>query len=236
MQYTSERVYGIDISRYQHEQGRRVYPIAWNQLRIRGLGRRISEQRINGQVDYPVQFVYIKSTQGITIQNKYFASDYTSCRRQGIHVGAYHFFSTKQDALEQAHYFLDNTLFSHGDMPPVLDLEPSDAQIHQMGGADVLFRQVRLWLNTVERATSARPLIYVNQRFVNVWLPQAPDLKENYQFWIARYGEYKPDIHLAIWQLSADGRVTGIRGDVDLNVFNGYQGQWDEFLREKTVQ
>ena len=63
----------------------------------------------------------------------------------------------------------------------------------------------------------------------------APDLKEGYHFWIARYGEYKPDIHLDIWQLSADGRVRGITPEVDLNVFNGYQGQWDEFLRTQSI-
>jgi lysozyme len=33
------------------------------------------------------------------------------------------------------------------------------------------------------------------------------------------------------WQLCPDGRVSGINGDVDINVFNGYQAQFDEFVR-----
>lgn len=235
MQYTSERIYGIDISRYQHEQGRRVYPIQWRRLRISNLGRRISDQRVSGSVDYPVSFVYIKSTQGITIKNKYYAADRQGCLRVGLRVGAYHFFSTKCGGSEQAKYFLDNTRLGHGDLPPVLDIEPSDRQIADMGGVDEMFRQVRLWLTAVERATGTRPLLYVNQRFVNKYLNQAPDLKTDYHFWIARYGEYKPDIHLALWQLSADGRVAGIRGHVDLNVFNGYETHWQEFLEEHTI-
>ena len=235
MQYTSERIYGIDISRYQHEQGRRVYPILWKQLRITHLGRRISHQRVNGTVDYPVSFVYIKSTQGNAIINKYYKADYQSCRREKIPVGAYHFFSTKMGAREQAVHFLSNTRFQQGDLPPMLDIEPSDKQIEQMGGPEVMFAEIRQWLLAVERAVGVRPLLYVNQRFVNTWLDRAPDLKTGYHYWIARYGEYKPDIHLALWQLSADGRVRGIRGDVDLNVFNGYDGQWQEFLREATV-
>ena len=187
-------------------------------------------------MDYPVSFVYIKSTEGISINNRYFNVDYLSCHQQNIRVGAYHFFSTRQDPAAQANHFLKQTQFRKGDMPPMLDVEPSDALIMQMGGAEKLFDNIRIWLRIVERRTGTRPLLYVNQRFVNTYLNSAPDLKKNYHFWIARYGEYKPDIHLALWQLSADGMVRGIQGQVDLNVFNGYQGQWDEFLREETIK
>ena len=154
----------------------------------------------------------------------------------GIPVGAYHFFSTRQDPSSQASHFLKHTSFRKGDLPPMLDIEPSDALIEQMGGAEVLFKNIRIWLKSVERATGARPLLYVNQRFVNTYLDKAPDLKRDYHFWIARYGEYKPDIHLDLWQLSSDGVVRGMQGTVDLNVFNGYQGQWEEFLREQTIK
>ena len=48
--------------------------------------------------------------------------------------------------------------------------------------------------------------------------------------------EYKPDIHLIVWQLSPDGRVQGINGEVDINVFNGYQTQFNEFIEKETIQ
>ncbi len=236
MSYHSDRIYGIDISRYQHERGRRRYPILWNRLRISHLGRRISqEQVIDARVDYPVSFVYIKSTEGVTIENQYYEEDEAACRSHLIPVGAYHFFSTTTPPDEQARHFLSYTHFRRGDLPPMLDIEPSDKQIEAMGGPLVLFDHMRTWLRIVEQATHARPLLYVNQRFVNTYLHLAPDLKEGYHFWIARYGEYKPDIHLDIWQLSGDGRVQGIIPECDLNVFNGYQGHWDEFLRTQTI-
>jgi len=94
-----------------------------------------------------------------------------------------------------------------------------------------LFKAVRTWLSLVKQKTGVSPILYVNQQFVNKYLPLAPDIKRDYQVWIARYGEYKPDVRLAIWQLSPDGRVQGIRGDVDIDVFNGYQEEWQEFLR-----
>ncbi|MBR1484441.1 MAG: glycosyl hydrolase family 25 [Prevotella sp.] len=236
MRYTGDRIYGIDISRYQHERGKKRYGIDWKRLRITGLGHRISQQRVSGEVDYPVSFAYIKSTEGISIKNNYFMADYSSARSHGIAVGAYHFFSTRQGALAQASYFLQNSCFRRGDLPPMLDLEPSDAQIKAMGGPEAMFREVRLWLQRVEARLGVRPIIYVNQRFVRLYLKEAPDLKQDYQVWIARYGEYKPDVHLAFWQLSADGRVRGIQGEVDLNVFNGYQSQWEEFLRQETFR
>lgn len=236
MLHTTERIYGIDISRYQHEQGRKKFPINWRSLRITRLSRRIHDQQlVDGPADYPVSFVYIKSTEGISIVNQYFAADYRAARQQQIPVGAYHFFSTRQTPREQAAHFLQNTRFQRGDLPPMLDIEPSDALISQMGGPEALFESVRTWLRIVEDAVGVRPILYVNQRFVNKFLDLAPDLKAGYHFWIARYGEYKPDLHLAIWQLSPEGHVSGIHGDVDINVFNGYQGQWDAFLHDACI-
>jgi len=105
-----------------------------------------------------------------------------------------------------------------------------------MGGTEALFRNVRAWLQAVERRTGVKPILYISQSFVNRYLSDAPDLKRDYQVWIARYGEYKPDVKLAVWQLSPNGRVTGIRGEVDINVFNGYRTQWDDFLNEQTIK
>lgn len=235
MHYTGERIYGIDISRYQHGHGRKKYPILWNQLRITYLGNK-NQKNAKGTVDYPVSFVFIKSTESTNIRNPFYAQDYLKARQQGIPIGAYHFFSYKTSGSAQASHFLMNTLFKKGDLPPVLDLEPYPSQIAAMGGPQVLFKHVRQWLQAVERRTKVKPILYVSQSFVNRYLPEAPDLKRDYQVWIARYGEYKPDVKLAVWQLSPNGRVRGIHGEVDINVFNGYHTQWEAFLEEMTLK
>lgn len=235
MNYTSERIYGIDISRYQHGKGRKKYPIIWQNLRISHLGSK-SQKKISGVVDYPVSFCYIKSTEGVSIRNKYYATDYAAARKHGIQAGAYHFFSTRTSGSAQAKYFIASSLFRKGDLPPVLDIEPSDGDIAKMGGAKVLFSNIRAWLQAVEKFCGVKPILYINQRFVNKWLPEAPDIKRDYKIWIARYGEYKPDVKLVMWQLSPDGRVKGITGEVDINVFNGYQAQFDEFIEKETIK
>ena len=131
---------------------------------------------------------------------------------------------------------MKKSCFHKGDFPPVLDVEPSHEQIAKMGGAQELFSQIRTWLHIVERKTGVKPVLYISQMFVNRYLPMAPDLKHKYQFWIARYGEYKPDVKLAYWQLAPDGRVSGIHGEVDITVFNGYQSQFSDFVDKHTIR
>ena len=227
MKYTAERIYGIDISRHQHEKGRKRYGINWRQLRITSLGKRHNAE---GRT-FPVSFVYIKATEGTTIRNRYFAQDYQQAHKQGIHVGAYHFFSLHTPAATQADFFLKHSIIRKGDFPPVLDVEPSEKQIEQIGGDEVLMQRIRTWMQTVEQRTGLRPILYVSQMFINKHMTNATDIKKRYNVWIARYGQYRPDVRLVYWQLCPDGKVNGITGDVDINVFNGYQGQFDEFVR-----
>lgn len=237
--YHSERIYGIDISKYQHFHGigkkKKIYPIHWNRMRITHLGN-MSNKKISGTVDYPVSFIFIKSTEGSSVKNPYYAADYRAARRRGMHVGTYHFFSVRTGAASQAHYFLANAYLSKGDLPPVLDVEPTRQQIEDLGGVKELFARIRTWLKIVEQRAGVKPILYVNQTFVNRYLPEAPDIKRNYRVWIARYGDYKPDVRLAFWQLCPDGRVSGITGNVDINVFNGYRDKFDDFLKNQTIR
>lgn len=228
MIYTAERIYGIDISRHQHEIGRKRYGIDWSKLRITSLG---AGRRVQGQVSYPVSFVYIKSTQGKSIFNRYFPGDLRQARKYRIPVGAYHFFSTRTSGREQASWFLRKTQIAKRDLPPMLDLEPTESEIRKMGGEEKLFSEVRTWLRIVEQRLGRRPVLYVSQQFVNRHLSRRPDLLARYDVWIARYGEYKPYVHLLYWQLTPQGRVRGIKGNVDINVFNGTKEQFRSYLQ-----
>lgn len=254
MAYTSERIYGIDVSRYQHETTKTVrtriryrrggrtryryrnvrrtvrFPLHWNDLRITRLGPG------TGAVDFPVSFVYIKSTEGTSVLNKYYAADCRAARANGLRTGAYHFFSTKSGGAAQAAFFIAHSSFRQGDFPPVLDVEPTNAQVAAMGGPARLHSAIMAWMKAVERHTGTKPILYVGQSFVKKYVSQWPDIRRFYHIWIARYGEYRPDVRLAIWQLTPYGRVRGIQGDVDINVFNGYQDTWHKFVKQSTIK
>lgn len=230
--YRSDRIYGIDISKHQHVKGKKKYAINWDRLRIVHLGN-ISKKTINGAVDYPISFVYIKSTEGSSLLNPYYKKDYVAAKAHGFKVGTYHFFSTLTPANKQASQFLKHSYVRRSDLPPVLDVEPTREQINKMGGTSVLFARMRVWLRIIEKETGKKPILYISQSFVNRYLSLAPDLKNNYHVWIARYGEYKPDVKMIYWQLCPDGKVSGIHGDVDVNVFNGYHDSFTQFVSSK---
>lgn len=229
--YTADRVYGIDVARYQHlNRRRRPANIAWKYLRITSLGTK-SKKRISGEVSYPVSFAYIKATEGATVVNKYFKSDYKQARAQGIHVGSYHFFSSVP-AEQQLAWFFKNNTYQKGDLPPVLDLEPTNAYITKRWGSDAkMFEQVLKWLKGVEARYGVKPLLYVNQNFIKNHLSQAPEELQNYDLWVARYGEFKPYSHMIYWQIAPDGKVSGIQSpEVDINVFNGSKERFEEYV------
>lgn len=227
MIYTSDRVYGIDISRYQHESGRKRYTIDWNKLRITGLG---SGRRVSGTADYPVSFIYIKATQGTTLFSKYYLADIRQARCHGIAAGSYHFYSPKRNGSSQAAWFLKKASIAKTDLPPVLDLEPTEKQIREMGGDEAMFREALIWLRIVENKCGKKPLLYVSQQFVNDHLSKAPEAFRRYDVWVARYGEFKPYVKLLHWQLTPYGKVRGIHGEVDINVFNGTREKFRSYI------
>jgi len=228
--YTSDRIYGIDISRWQHNDQGQHAPIDWSQLRITNIGKR--SRLIAGDVDLPVSFVFIKATESTTVVNRYYASDYQSAHLFDYRTGTYHFFSTSTDGEEQAVHFLRNMRYLPGDFPPVLDIEPSDQQIQQAGGHEAMFRHISAWLEYVEDALGTTPVIYANQDFVKRYLVRHPDILHHYPVWVARYSEYIPDLKLLFWQLSPEGRVRGISTPVDINVFNGYAEEFNRYLKK----
>ncbi|MCM1108650.1 MAG: hypothetical protein NC388_06295 [Clostridium sp.] len=234
--YNPNRVYGIDISKYQHGNPNKPVAIDWKNLRITHLGS-ISKKRIqDDHADYAVSFVYIKASQGLRITNRFYRTDISQGRKHGYACGAYHFFST-DDGTKQARHFLKTACPKRGDLPPMLDVELSDKQIRKMGGAERMFGEIMKWMHAVEQQVKTAPVLYVSQTFVNTYLPLAPaELRGKYQVWVARYGAYKPYVHLLHWQLSPDGRVKGIRGHVDINVYNGTKEQWHQYVADNRVR
>ena len=191
-------IHGIDISHYQGE-------IDWEQLK---------NAMIAG---CPVRFVIIKSTQGASRLADHFRENFNQVRDYGFIRGVYHFWSNKSSAREQAYYFLDKVHLTEGDLPPVLDIEhkPADKSV------DDFQRDVLTWLHIVEDKYHAKPIIYTYYKFKEKYL-SAP-VFDDYPYWIAHYyvdkvqyqGKWK------FWQHTDAGKLPGIKGYVDFNIYNG---------------
>lgn len=191
-------IHGIDISHYQGD-------IDWDALQ---------NAIIEG---CPLRFIIIKSTEGASRLDEKFNDNFAQAREYGFIRGAYHFWSNKSTAREQAYYFLQQVHLLDGDLPPILDIEskPKDRSL------DDFQRDVLTWLHVVEDKYHVKPIIYTYYKFKENYL-SAP-VFDDYPYWIAHYYvdkvEYKGE--WKFWQHTDAGKLPGIKGYVDFNIYNG---------------
>ncbi len=192
-------IHGIDVS---HHQGR----IDWDELRDHGL---IDER--------PIRFVMIKSTEGATKMDENFIDNFYQAREHGFTRGAYHFYSVYSSAKDQANFFIRKVKLENGDLPPVLDVEHKPK-----GQTPAEFQQSVLeWLRIVEKHYGVKPILYTYYKFKMQYL-NAP-VFDQYPYWIAHYyvNEVAYQGPWKFWQHTDAGRLPGIKGHVDFNIYNG---------------
>ena len=189
---------GIDISHYQGK-------INWEKLS-------------NAQIEHsPIRFVVIKATEGSTQIDDCFQDNFKNARDYGFIRGAYHFWSNKSSARDQARFFLKKVHLKDGDLPPVLDVEnkPEDMSVEDFQ------REILTWMHIVEDKYHVKPILYTYYKFKNQYL-NTP-VFDDYPYWIAHYYvdeiEYEGD--WKFWQHTDAGRLPGIKGTVDFNLYNG---------------
>ena len=190
------KVHGIDISHYQGN-------VNWKML----------EQTRQGQ--FPIQFIFMKATEGGDYPDKRFVANFDSAKAHGFIRGAYHFYNPKTDANKQADFFINTVKLEPGDLPPVLDIETKGKDIEK------LQVDLKLWLRRVENHYGVKPIIYASYKFKTKYLNDS--VFNSYPYWIAHYYvdsvQYKGD--WKFWQHTDVGTLPGIEEQVDLNIFNG---------------
>lgn len=200
------QIHGIDVSKYQSA-------ISWD---------RVTAIKADGAV---FGFVFIKATEGLENIDPYFRKNWLGAKQAGLVRGAYHFFIPTKSGKAQAETFLEMVKLQKGDLPPVLDIE------HTYGTPTSLLQQ-RLadWLTAIEKIYRVKPIIYTNINFYRNFLAGRFD---DYPLWIAHYlAPRKPGISRSwsFWQHNERGRVQGINGNVDFNVFNGDSTEFKTLL------
>lgn len=190
-------IHGIDVSKYQQQ-------INWSMVR---------DMEVKG---IRIGFAFIKATEGIMREDRLFDRNWKKTREAGLPRGAYHFFLATKSGKLQAKNFISSVDIEPGDLPPVLDVEQTYGV-----RSEVLRERCREWLDEVERHYKVKPIIYTNVEFYKQHLKGEFD---DYPLWVAHYlQKNKPRISRdwQFWQHSESGRVNGIKGRVDFNVFNG---------------
>lgn len=200
---------GIDIS--HNNAG----PIVWDSLRVMvdHSGRTVREME-RARIVYPVKFVFIKATEGVSMRDPKFKTYWDEAGGRDIQRGAYHFFRSSRDGAAQARNFIAAVgPLRHGDLPPVLDLET----IHRGCTYKLLNERALQWLKAVEAHYGRKPIVYTPDSFARDIL--SDEIKDNYPIWIAHYdvdAPYHDDWDY--WQFTDRAYVYGLPEPVDLSV------------------
>lgn len=188
---------GIDVSRYQGA-------INWNKVKASGVDFVILRSSIGDGMDY-------KSGEDIR-----FSHNVVDAKKAGLMVGAYHYLKaeTVEDARTEAKFFIKTIAPYTLDFPAVLDFEEPSQQKNLTNAERTAIAKV--FLEEVQNA-GYYPMLYTNRSWATTYLDM--DRLADYEVWLAEWfpqPSYRGDF--GIWQYSARGKVSGIDGDVDLDV------------------
>jgi len=198
-------VQGIDVSNHQNE-------IDWE------------------KVDkHQVQFAFIKATEGGDFKDKSFIRNWVNARREGIVVGAYHFFTFCKSGEEQAQNFIETVPVEDNTLPPAIDLEYS-GNCKLTKTTEELLSDITVFINILEEHYNKKVIIYVTEDFYNnilfdkyldnpLWLRDiyAKPKTSNNRTW-------------TFWQFGNRGKLSGIETFVDLNVYSGSTSEFQKLL------
>lgn len=184
-------VKGIDVSVWQGA-------IDWKKVAVSG-----------------VKFAIIRSSSGSRV-DKLFDYNITEASKAGIHVGVYHYCYAMnvEEAREEARHFIETIKPYKIDYPVMFDFE-DNSQIPL--GKEKLTEIAEVFLSEV-KAAGYYPMIYSYRNWLELNLDM--DRLSEYEVALAEWNVATPKYTrpYGIWQYSCKGKISGIEGDVDLDL------------------
>ncbi|MBC6807185.1 lysozyme M1 [Corynebacterium sp. LK30] len=202
---------GVDVSKWQRPGG---VALKWNEVAASGQ-----------------KFAFIKATDGVEGDQKYFLEDSIAAAKAGLYVGSYHKAHPDRSATAQADQYVealqqrDEQISTDKTLPPVLDIELDNGL-----NPTQLQKWTKDFLERVEEKTGETPMIYTYRWFWQNPMGNSTDFTD-YPLWLAAYEDSAPTSlpggweSMAFWQRSSTGRIDGIPTIVDEDVFNGTEAE-----------
>jgi len=164
-----------------------------------------------------VRFAYIKASEGASSTYQTTDAQHSGARKAGLTVGLYHYAKPGLAATVNADAFaaqITRLGAIAGHLPPCLDLEEGAGNLS--GWCDTFIRRLR------ERTGCRKVMLYSGTSFFNSHIGEGW-MDEDISLWIAHYGRTAGNPgylspRVAMHQYSQTGKISGIAGDVDLNV------------------
>ena len=175
-------IYGVDISKWNGDAAEEIDP------------------------SDSISFIICKATEGTTLVDPDFDSNWEIIRNKKCILGAYHFYQSDDNPLEQATHYL-STVKANGttDMVPIVDIEQGSLPASIPTEQGPLQKNFLLFLKAVEKTCHCIPMIYTNSGFANYYLQDT--VFAHYPLWLAAYTKGDPPVPTAwkkkgykIWQ------------------------------------
>lgn len=195
---TEDTLVGIDVSRWQTD-------IDWQ--RVKDAGVEFVIMRIGVQSDYDKEIS----------MDTYFQKNIKGARAVGLKVGVYVYTTATNNKVAEAHakWVIDALDGIKLDFPIAFDWE----NWSKFRKYEININDLSESFNAFERVVKKHgydAMLYSSKFYLeNIWIN-----KHNHPVWLAHYTlktNYKGDYIL--WQLANTGRVDGINGDVDIDVY-----------------
>lgn len=186
--------------------------------------RGIDISEFQGEIDFEevrrsgIEAVYIRAGAG-EYTDEYFAENYERAKAAGLKIGFYHYVTARsvEEGRRQARFFASLAADREPDMRLAMDFEYfgslSVSQINAISEA---------YLDELTALTKREAVIYSDLSNARNIFSRA--LAEKYPLWAAQYGADEPSAN-GKWrewvgfQYTDEGRVGGIYGNVDRNIF-----------------
>ena len=164
-----------------------------------------------------------QSDRGIGVQRPGIREKLGGGQEERDNKGSLLLFKPGVPAEKQFSNFKRSVILEHGDLPPVLDVERKECDMHE----------VNKWLDLAERHYGVKPIVYSGCLFFKVLMDGRID--KRYPLWLYVDGRFKmaPDFNdydCLFWQFNQSGGLKGVKGDVDMNLYVGDGGSFDGLL------
>ncbi len=196
---------------------------------IKGGIRGIDVSKHNGPINWTsvandnVDFAFIRATCGVQNSSTggkyqlnvdpYFEQNAKEAHASGLKVGAYHYawFIDRKVMKKEAELFLKELKKVKITYPVILDIEANPSRLSR-AQLSALCKEFA----DIVKAQGYTVFIYSYNNFFKEYLDTSK--LGNYKLWVANYLETPKELPHAIWQHTASGKVSGISGNVDINI------------------
>ncbi|GAB4198574.1 MAG: hypothetical protein Tsb002_33600 [Wenzhouxiangellaceae bacterium] len=162
-------------------------------------------------------FAYVKSSEGVDNPDAMFEQHWRQLGELDFPRGAYHFYVTEDDPVQQARFFASRLADDPGTLPPVVDIELLGNNTSGDMTATLL-----TFLQTLEQAVGRTPMIYTTPAF---WDRYYHPAFSRYPLWLSEVGVIMPKVpfgwtNWTLWQRKINQSIDGVEKDADISILH----------------